>query len=425
MKHLVYLAILFICSSLQAQSFNGHIVYGDTTLNYQVRLTETDNQTKAFYSSLAMNAFEIPCQNTTFEKDSLTFYVMSDYYTYAYQLSGKGEDLNGQLNIYSNETEKLLNTFETYLVRDKVIASEGIKREEFSFISNNLTLHGTLWYPQNPINKGLLFVTSSQGHDRSGSNAEANYFASLGYTVFNYDKRGTGQSEGDWQSATIEELCSDDMNALEFFSNTSSLSLSDMGIKGSSQGGIKIPYILSKMPGLGFGISVSCPSGTLMESDLNHWKNTHDDKIDKANMEQALEVQKAGYNYLAGNISYKSLLETKNENSNKDWLQYVWIPDENIQKDDKLNFSGLPYFEKITQPILVIQGMSDEIIPKNSYQVIENAIQTSNSTDYKVIVLENTSHSMMSLNHEFPYFQLLAHDYLTVITNWLENINRR
>ncbi len=72
--------------------------------------------------------------------------------------------------------------------------------------------------------KGLFFVTSSQGNDRSGTNAEAYYFANLGYTVFNYDKRGTGKSEGNWQSATIEELCSDDINAITFFAKTTNAS---------------------------------------------------------------------------------------------------------------------------------------------------------------------------------------------------------
>jgi hypothetical protein len=300
-----------------------------------------------------------------------------------------------------------------------------MEQQELTFVSNDLELQGTLWKPKVPMNKGLLFVTSSQGNDRSGTNAEAQYFANLGYTVFNYDKRGTGRSDGDWQSATIEELCADDINALEFFSTISAIPLSNIGIKGSSQGGIKIPYILSKVPDLGFGISISCPSGSLMESDLNHWKNLNFDQFGVANIDQALIVQKAGYDYLAGNINYDSLLEIKNKTSEEDWLKYIWIPTEDVQKDYKLNFSGLPYFEKITQPVLVIQGLSDEIIPLNSYKTIEKAIIKSNSNNYKVITLKDTSHSMMSVNNEFPYFQLLSADYLLVITNWLKAIETR
>jgi len=271
----------------------------------------------------------------------------------------------------------------------------------------------------------LFFVTSSQGNDRSGSNAEASYFANLGYTVFNYDKRGTGKSEGNWQSATIEELCYDDISAIHFFAKISNLSLSEIGIKGSSQGGIKIPYILTKLPELKFAISISCPSGTLLESDLNNWKNTNIEQIGQKNINAATKVQKAGYDYLANNMSYKKLNSIKNKYINQDWYKYIWIPEKNIQKDYKLNFSGLPYFKKISQPILVIQGLSDNVIPENSYKIIEKALKKSESKEYEILLLEHTTHSMSYLNKEFPYFQMLTPKYLASITEWLSTIENK
>ncbi len=420
-----YLILAFFSAKVSAQTWTGNINYGKSTIKYQVKLTKKDNESKAFFSSISMNADEIPCQHTTFNNDSLRFYVISDYYTYEYQYIRQKESFKGNLKIYSNETEQLLNTFETNLNRNDADEQDKFEKKDFTFTSNGLKLYGTSWSPKKSNGKGLFFVTSSQGNDRSGTNAEANYFSNLGYTVFNYDKRGTGKSEGDWQSATIEELCSDDMNALKFFSKISSLSLSNIGIIGSSQGGIKIPYILSKLPGLGFGISISCPNGTLLESDLNHWKNLNSSQIGKDNINQALEMQKAGYNYLAGNISYEALEQIKSKYSNPDWIKYVWIPKRDVQKDYKLNFSGLPYFRKITQPILVIQGLSDKVIPANSYKIIEKAIRKSKSPDYKVIILENTTHSMTVLNKEFPYFQILNPEYLNTLTDWLNKIRNQ
>lgn len=424
MRYIFLLTIiqLFYLGKLIAQSYSGTIHYGKSTINYQLKLEETEAQIKAFFTSIDMNAYEIPCQLASLRNDSLQFYVVSDYYTYEYQYIKQNESFKGTLKIYSNDTERLLNSFETNLDRTKPNKQAEIEKIDYTFESNGLKLYGTIWKPGKSIHKGLFFVTSSQGNDRSGTNAEAYYFANSGYTVFNYDKRGTGKSEGEWQSTTIEELCSDDMNALEFFSKISSLSLSDIGIKGSSQGGIKIPYILSKMPDLVFGISISCPDGTLLESDLNHWKNLNMNHIGKKNINQALKIQKAAYNYLAGNISYEILEQLKNENSGEDWLKYVWIPEQDIPKDYKLNFSGLPYFKKITQQVLVIQGLSDEVIPHNSYKTIEKAIRKSKSTNYKVITLENTSHSMTYLNEDFPYFQILSPEYLPLLSDWLKKI---
>ncbi|PWJ59425.1 hypothetical protein CLV98_102258 [Dyadobacter jejuensis] len=422
MKYFTALAMTFIIWTTQAQSFRGSTSYGDSTLPYQIKIVKAEDAISTYFSSVPMNAFEIPCQNLTRTDDTLKFYVMSHYYTYEYKYLQDSMNYKGWLKVYSNETEQLLNTFETSLTRETEVASDGMERREITFTSNNLQLHGTLWQPINPIQKGLFFVTSSQGHDRSATNAEAYYFARLGYTVFNYDKRGTGKSEGDWQSATIEQLCSDDMNALEIFSKISSLPMGAIGIKGSSQGGIKIPYILSKMPDLGFGISVSCPGGTLLESDLNHWKNIHYEQIGKDQIDQALKVQKAGYGYLAGSISFDSLMKIKNSYGHQKWLEYVWIPEQDVNKDYKLNFSGLPYFEKITQPILVLQGLSDRVIPENSHLKIQKALKLAPTTQYDIVLLKNTSHSMMSRNDEIPYFQLLANDYLPQMTHWIKKI---
>ena len=427
MRCILFTAILqwFFLIELKAQTWSGTIHYGESTIDYQVKLKETEGQTKVFFTSINMNAFEIPCQHTSLTRDSLKFYVVSDFYTYEYLFIKQNENFKGTLKIYSNESEHLLNSFETNLNRNNPDKQDKIEKSDYTFVSNGLQLSGTLWKPRVSVQIGLFFVTSSQGNDRSGTNAEAHYFTNLGYTVFNYDKRGTGKSEGEWQSATIEELCSDDMNAIEFFSKKSGLPLSEIGIMGSSQGGIKIPYILSKMPNLGFGISISCPGGTLLESDLNHWKNLNINQIGKKNINQALKIQEAGYNYLAGNISYEYLKQLINENSNKDWLKYVWIPDRDVQKDYKLNFSGLPYFKKITQPVLVIQGLSDNVIPGNSYKTIEKAIGDSKSTNYKIITLKNTSHSMTWLNEDYPYFQILSPEYLPLISDWLKKFQKK
>lgn len=417
------LLLLILPGSILAQSYSGVLKYGTSTINYQVKLVENGKQTKAFFSSIEMNAFEIPCQGTRLTKDALQFSVISDYYTYAYQLDLKKKGFQGNLKIYSNESEELLNTIKTNLILDEIAEDDAIVKEDYTFISNDLKLSGTLWKPKTPNGKGLLFVTSSQGNDRSATNAEANYLAGLGYSVFHYDKRGTGKSEGNWQSATIEELCSDDINAAKFFSETTGTPLSKTGVKGSSQGGIKVPYILTRLPELGFGISVSCPSGTLLESDLNRWQLENQENIGKENIGQAVIVQESAYDFLAGNISYESLEKIKSKYAQQDWMQYVWIPEREVQIDKKLNFSGLPYFKELTQPVLVIQGLSDKVIPISSFKIIKEAIGVSKAPYFDVITLKNTSHSMTYSNVEYPYFELLTPEYISSMTEWLSKFN--
>jgi len=71
---------------------------------------------------------------------------------------------------------------------------------------------------------------------------------------------------------------------------------------------------------------------------------------------------------------------------------------------------------------LVIQGLSDKVIPANSYKIIEEAIRESKSTKNKVLTLENTTHTMTYVSKDFPYFQVINRQYLRAITDWLNKI---
>ncbi len=419
---LILALITIATTNASSQYFEGWVSYGADTLSFKIELKEIEGKVQAIYSSDEQKAFGIPCGNTLYENDKLTFSVYSDFFIYEYQFRTIGELLDGNLKVYATESEKLLNTFVSQLKKSTPDDTSGYKKVNQQFESNGLKLSCAMWIPKKPKGKGIFFVTSSQGTDRKGSNAEALYFVKSGYHVFHYDKRGTGASEGNWWSASIEELSSDDIAAVRFFAENAQLDLADIGITGSSQGGIKVPYILSKLPDLGFGISVSCPGGTLLESDLNFWKNQNRNNISD-DFEVASLVQKKALECISGIISYEELQKELKAYQQADWYQYLWLPEENDPKDVKLNFSGLPYFSKVSQPILVIQGLSDEIIPLDSYLIIKEALISSGNDHYQINTLKNTTHSMTYIDEDFPYFQKLNPEYLTVMRSWLDKIS--
>ena len=65
------------------------------------------------------------------EKDTLKFYVVSDYYTYEYQYTRQNENFKGNLKIYSNESEQLLNSFETNLNKTEPNQQDKIEKRRF------------------------------------------------------------------------------------------------------------------------------------------------------------------------------------------------------------------------------------------------------------------------------------------------------
>lgn len=420
---LLVIALTLVSSCSQPQKkevgkegiYSGIFSHGNFSdaISFEIKKDSTD--WKVFFTSLEQNAFEIPTSNVQVSGDSINFSLQSDRYTYDFK--NKWIDKNGALS-GSLEVDTLLTS---YTLKREVRSKEEIaKTEEIIFQSNGLKMGGTIRKPSAPNSKAIVFLTSSGGGNRSGSRAEAIYFANEGYTTFHYDKRGTGTSEGNWQAAAMQELLSDDITAITHFSEQTGIPLSQIGIKGSSQGATKVPYILNELPELKYGIVVSCPGSTLLESDLNAWKNNNPD-ID----EEGVELQRKVFKHIAGDLTRNDLEKSIALERSEPWFEKIWIPDlDEVQVDPKLLYSPLPHLQKTKQPILVIQGTLDEIIPEKSHELIAHTLEEAGNKSFKIVELKDANHSMYHLGQtDFPYWAKLHNDYLRTIEEWIKTVS--
>ncbi len=342
---LLLMTLMFASSCIQQENkevkndgiYSGIFNHGNFSdaISFEIKKDSTD--WKVFFTSLEQNAFQIPARNVEISGDSIYFMLQSDRYTYNFK--NKWTDnyagLSGSL-----EVDSLLTTYS--LKREARSEEESVKSEEIVFQSNGLNIGGTIRKPSKSNSNAIVFLASSGGGNRSGSRAEAIYFAEKGYVTFHYDKRGTGTSEGDWQAATMEELLSDDMNAIDYFSEQTGIPLSKIGIKGSSQGATKVPYILNELQELRYGIAASCPGSNLLESDLNAWKNNNPDIS-----EEGVELQRKVFKHIAGDLNRNELEKSIALEKSKPWFQNIWIPNlDEVQVDKKLLYSPMPYFQK-------------------------------------------------------------------------------
>ena len=401
-------------------NFSGIFKHGNFSDKILIEIERDSLSFNVFFTSLEQNANRIPFQNVEVNGDSINFKLQSDFYTYSFKNKwiDNYSKLQGALTV---DTITTLYTLEKELLNN----SKAPKNEEISFESNGLSLNGTIWYPINNDRKALIIVTSSGNADRSASRAEAILFAQMGFTTFHYDKRGTGNSEGNWNIATIEELSADDVTAIKYFSKKTGIPLKKIGIKGSSQGAAKIPYILSELENLNYGIVVSCPGVSLLESDLNYWRNRNADVIGNE-IDTAANFQRKVFEFIAGKLSRTDLEKDINNEKTNSWFANIWVPNlDEVQTDKKLLFSPIPYFETIKQPILILQGTKDEIIPANSYETISEALIKSGNDNFKTVLLEGASHSMNNIGKsDFPYWSKLHPDYLTTIENWINTVSK-
>ncbi|MCB0661834.1 MAG: prolyl oligopeptidase family serine peptidase [Saprospiraceae bacterium] len=399
-------------------NYVGNFKHGDFSDEIQITIEKDSTGYLAFFSSLAQNANRIPLQSVMVVEDSINFHLQSDFFKYTFKnkWSDNNSLLKGSLSV---DTVTVSYTLKKEGNNDN--GSPG--KEGISFKSDGLTLHGTIWQPINKNNRAIIILTSSGNADRSASRAEAIQFAKMGFTTFHYDKRGTGNSGGDWSSVTMKTLLADDMNAIQYFSRQTNIPLENIGIKGSSQGAAKVPYILTEMPALQYGIVVSCPGSSLLESDLNYWKNSNAE-LPKEDLEEAAGLQKKVFEFIAGKVSKGDLENEIKAKQTARWFENVWIPNlDETSLDPKLLYDPIPYFQTTKQPLLIIEGSSDEIIPSNSAAVIEKALEQAGNTQCKIVGLEGASHSMYFVGQsDFPYWSKIHPDYFQTIENWVKTV---
>ena len=411
---------LLVTTTLLAQSpdesyYSGSFAVADFSTDLHLKVIRTDNETKVFFSSLQQNALEIPAKTIKATDDSLFFDLRSDRYHYQFRTALTQSAMNGELAIEGRSYPISLQS------TDQLI-TEAFAKKDVRLKSGNLYLYGSIYYPRNPNGRAIYFVNSSGNSDRSASRAEAIFLSHQGFITFHTDKRGTGISDGNWQNASIRDLCMDDMKAIEFLSESERMPLEKIGIKGSSQGASKIPYILEKMPQVGFAVMVSCPGATLLESDLNHWKNNTRDQLSDAEHKKATSLQGSIYHYIAGNRSRREVNRQIEANRNESWINTVWIPDlKEVDQDEKLNYSPIPHLAAIQQPLLLIQGENDKVIPANSLELLEYHLPKNVADRITFLRIPNADHSLMVQNTEFPYWPILHKDYYPQLTKWLTN----
>ncbi|MBI1341321.1 MAG: prolyl oligopeptidase family serine peptidase [Terrimonas sp.] len=422
-----YAPLLFLLLSCWVKTGNimvtpgiyaGTIVHGNFSGNIEIELIKDTVAWRGYYTHYAENAIHIPFQELMVKDDTVRCLLKGDTYTLDFRCHYEKNEVSlvGQLRVDSITVPfRLMNKAQE---KNPVFTQEAVE-----FNSNNNIIYGSIWKPGHPNGHAIIVLTSSGNWDRNASSGLCQYFALNGYTSFHYDKRGTGNTKGNWVNTGMDTLVQDDQNAIRFFAEHTGIPLSQTGITGSSQGATKIPEILNSISELPYGIMVSCPGSSLLESDLNFWKNRNLPSIPSDEQAAAISLQRKAFMAYAGQIPYRELKQAFEENQDKTWFPLLEYAGENDGTDSKLLYSPLTFLEKCSRPLLIIQGLDDEIIPSNSMEIIVSAVKKAGNTQYDLIKFPETNHAMQYTGpSDFPYMRQLQPAYLPAMLDWIKKL---
>jgi uncharacterized protein len=144
--------------------------------------------------------------------------------------------------------------------------TEGVR-----FANGDATLSGSLYIPNGPgPYPAVLFLHGAGPEIRWGaSRFFSDYFARRGIAALIYDKRGTGQSTGDWRRSDFSALAGDALSALRLLKAHVRIDAKKIGIYGHSQGGTLAPLIASQTRDVAFVISAAGGAIPMWQSEVH------------------------------------------------------------------------------------------------------------------------------------------------------------
>jgi pimeloyl-ACP methyl ester carboxylesterase len=106
---------------------------------------------------------------------------------------------------------------------------------------------GTLFLPEGrPPFPAVALIGGSGPTTRDNLLVRAREFARIGVAALTWDKRGNGETAGDYQLATLEDLADDAVKAVEFLMADAAIDAKRVGLQGHSQGGWIAPLAISR-----------------------------------------------------------------------------------------------------------------------------------------------------------------------------------
>jgi dipeptidyl aminopeptidase/acylaminoacyl peptidase len=179
-------------------------------------------------------------------------------------------------------------------------ASQQFTSEEVRFKNDDVTLAGTLLIPakkgQHPA---VVFIHGSGRQDRDFG-ALPGIFARRGFAVLSYDKRGVGNSTGDFTRVPFYELAKDALAGVQFLKLRKEIDPGRIGVWGISQGGWLGPFAASQSADIAFVISVSGPGVSPKEQMLFYRGNQlRQMGLSDQAVEEATQLRRRVWDYLS------------------------------------------------------------------------------------------------------------------------------
>ena len=309
-----------------------------------------------------------------------------------------------------------------------------LAREEVAFQNGDAELSGSLIVPDgNGPRPAIVLLHGSGPLTRYSFGPYPQFFASLGFAVLIYDKRGTGASSGTRVDASTgramapgyypEDLVNDALAALRLLQERRDIDSKRIGFWGSSEGGMLATQVAARSPDVAFAIDSSGFMGPLWQTTLyqvaaisrSYGATEQDIREYVAFTRQWLDVARTGRGWDAF-VERRKEMRRKNENV----LFWSSGEFESVQEmrwywDHVLSFSPLPALKNVKSPVLGIFGELDTSTEASvAAENLRRTLMDAGNDDVTVRIVPGAGHSLSTASGD-----RMASGVFDTLRSWL------
>jgi uncharacterized protein len=296
--------------------------------------------------------------------------------------------------------------------------------EEISFLNQDLAFSGTLYLPDRNQPCPAVVVV----HPASGGQKTDPFYHHLkselpahNVAVLVFDRRGSGASEGNFETADFKSLAGDVIAAVEYLQSRDQIDSAKIGLHGTSQGGWIAPIAAARKTDIAFLIAVSA-CGVTPADQMNYGVEFHlkRDGLDKFATKKALELRNLVNEYFRGHVSRERIVAELSRYEHEPWFEKAYlyqstdIPADVTQSKwyYEMDYEPLSIWKKVQQPTLFLFAEVDEWVPVEQ-SMINYKKATTHLHDVTLKQIQGTDHLMRNKAGE------TSREYCDILLDWL------
>ena len=420
---LLALAALLAVSTAAADTdlaggWKGVWVRKGEALPVTVSFVKSDKSFSGSFDSDALQVAGIPFSDVEATSGKIHWLLKGDQTTTVF---------NGvQLSDAISGTLKEGDTAGTFDLKRIALPVPAVVTRDVTFSDRGVTLAGTLLLPPAPgRHAAILFLQGSGPEGRWANRYLAQKFAQAGIVALIYDKRGVGQSTGNWQKAGFDALAQDAIAGIDFLRLQTEVDPKCVGIYGHSQGGTIAPLVAVGDGHLGF--VVASAAGGIAPSDVETY--SVENTIGLAQLPAAAKQDAKAYVDALIDVAYRgkdraTLDALAAKFKDRDWY-FEAPPAGNSYWDISGRIAGFDpshWWRKVHAPVLLVYGAHDERVPpKASTDAIRAALAAGGNPHLTVKLYPDADHTFTIVAPpEKGGWPLHEPDYADALVKWVQ-----